>query len=200
MSNAPDGSFLFEHSHQAIDSSGGTMFYQTSEFPGLSPLVENHETIVREMLALPPTAFVDWPEAIYQGTWRVFPFYRFGEKVDACCRLCPRTTALIEQVEGMVTAGFSKLAPGVEIHPHRGYTGNVLRFHLGLIGGDQCGLKVGGETRTWHPGSNFVFDDTVQHSAWNRGGADRVILLMDILRPGADRVECPPHLRHLAFN
>jgi hypothetical protein len=79
--DAPNGSFLFEHSHQAIDSSGGTMFYQTSEFPGLSPLVENHETIVREMLALPPTAFVDWPEAIYQGTWRVFPFYRFGEKV-----------------------------------------------------------------------------------------------------------------------
>jgi len=176
------------------------MFYPLSEFPSLWRVVEGHKLIAREMLALPPNAFMDWPEAIYRGTWRVFPFYRFGKKVDICCGLCPQTTSLIERVDGMVTAGFSKLAPGVEILPHRGYTGNVLRFHLGLTGGDQCGLKVGEETKSWHPGSHFVFDDTILHSAWNRGGADRVVLLLDFLRPGAESVECPPHLRHLAFN
>jgi len=176
------------------------MFYQSSDFPSLSALVENHDLIAREMQALPPQVFLDWPEAIYRGSWRVFPFYRFGEKVEPCCRMCPETVRLIEGVEGMVTAGLSKLAPGVEIHPHRGYTGNVLRFHLGLSGGDQCGLKVGEETRTWHPGSHFIFDDTILHSAWNRGTADRVVLILDFLRPGATGVECPEHLRHLAFN
>ncbi|MFG3701739.1 aspartyl/asparaginyl beta-hydroxylase domain-containing protein [Micromonospora sp. NPDC047620] len=45
-------------------------------------------------------------------------------------------------------------------------------------------LGVGNQTRRWHEGSIFVFDDTVEHEAWNRTGETRTVLLFDFLRPG----------------
>lgn len=88
---------------------------------------------------------------------------------------------------GLTTAGFSRLAPGTHIQPHVGYTSAVLRCHLGLVVPDEgCALRVGEDTRTWAEGRCVVFDDTVEHEAWNRSGSDRIVLLVDFLRPGAD--------------
>jgi aspartyl/asparaginyl beta-hydroxylase (cupin superfamily) len=43
---------------------------------------------------------------------------------------------------------------------------------------------VGLETRSWGEGECLVFDDTVEHEAWNRSAKTRVVLLLDFLRPG----------------
>ncbi|MEV0326943.1 aspartyl/asparaginyl beta-hydroxylase domain-containing protein [Micromonospora echinospora] len=61
----------------------------------------------------------------------------------------------------------------------------VYRAHLGLVipEGD-CALRVGNQTRHWHEGSTLVFDDTVEHEAWNRTNETRTVLLFDFLRPG----------------
>ena len=45
-----------------------------------------------------------------------------------------------------------------------------------------CAIRVGRETRTWSPGSCFVFDDTQEHEAWNRAASTRVVLLFDFKR------------------
>jgi aspartyl/asparaginyl beta-hydroxylase (cupin superfamily) len=47
-----------------------------------------------------------------------------------------------------------------------------------------CGICVGGETRSWFAGQVLAFDDMVEHSVWNRSAQDRAILLIDVLRPG----------------
>lgn len=45
---------------------------------------------------------------------------------------------------------------------------------------------MGAETRTWQPGKCLVFDDTVEHCAWNDSEIERVVLLLDMLKPGAE--------------
>lgn len=177
------------------------MFESIAEFPDLKAVCDGWQAIRAELEALDQRAFLDWPEtSIYTGDWSVFPFYRFGEKVESTCDACPRTAALIEDIPGMVTAGFSRLSPGTHILPHAGYTDQVLRFHLGLTGGTECGLRVGDETRGWHPGSAFVFDDTQEHEAWNRGESDRVVLLLDFKRSSETDIAFPEHLRGVGEN
>ena len=46
-----------------------------------------------------------------------------------------------------------------------------------------CGFRVGGETREWRTGEAFVFDDTIEHEAWNRGDSLRVVLILDVWNP-----------------
>jgi aspartyl/asparaginyl beta-hydroxylase (cupin superfamily) len=55
-----------------------------------------------------------------------------------------------------------------------------LVFHLPLIVPDHCGFRVGSETRPWVPGKAWVFDDTIEHEAWNDSDQLRVILIADI--------------------
>jgi aspartyl/asparaginyl beta-hydroxylase (cupin superfamily) len=80
-------------------------------------------------------------------------------------------------------AGYSFMAPGATISPHTGYTGDVLRFHLGLIcpEGD-CALRVGKEQHGWKDREAFLFDDTEEHEAWNRTEYGRLIIIADLRR------------------
>jgi len=55
--------------------------------------------------------------------------------------------------------------------------------HLPLIVPEGCGFRVGGETREWRVGEAFVFDDTIEHEAWNRSDQDRAILIIDTWNP-----------------
>ena len=85
-----------------------------------------------------------------------------------------------------MTAGFSRLAPGAHIVPHRGYegyAGYVLRLHLGLDIPEDCTLRVGPVTKHWKEGTCFVFDDSTEHEAWNNGARPRTVLLCDFLNP-----------------
>ena len=52
-----------------------------------------------------------------------------------------------------------------------------------------CLFRVGGETREWHEGRGFVFDDTHEHEAWNHGEETRVVLIVDIWNPLLTEVE-----------
>jgi aspartyl/asparaginyl beta-hydroxylase (cupin superfamily) len=55
----------------------------------------------------------------------------------------------------------------------------VLRCHLGLVVNDRCALCVG----SWQAGRTLVFCDAEEHEAWNRGGTERVVLLLDFRNP-----------------
>ena len=174
----------------------------TVSFPFLKLLENNWKDVLEELenilyneTANEKSYFTPWHEKdIYEGGWDVFGLYAFGEKLISNCSYCPKTTALVEQVPGLVTAGFSALAPETYIKPHVGYTNEVLRCHLGLISPARssngisrehplplinCGMRVGDITYTWTPGKAFVFDDTEEHEAFNYGDRTRFILLLD---------------------
>ena len=42
---------------------------------------------------------------------------------------------------------------------------------------------MGGTTREWVPGKAWVFDDTIEHEAWNLSDTPRAILIFDIWNP-----------------
>ena len=56
-------------------------------------------------------------------------------------------------------------------------------MHLPLIIPPGCGFRVGGEQRPWEPGKAFVFDDTIEHEAWNDSDEPRAVLIFDIWNP-----------------
>ncbi len=55
--------------------------------------------------------------------------------------------------------------------------------HLPLIVPPGCTFRVGNETREWREGKLVIFDDTIEHEAWNDSKEDRVVLIFDIWRP-----------------
>ena len=65
-----------------------------------------------------------------------------------------------------------------------GWAASVYRLHLGLVVPPGCRLRVANETRDWQEGKCLVFDDTVEHEAWNDSDQVRSTLLLDFLRPG----------------
>ena len=79
-------------------------------------------------------------------------------------------------------AGPISLQPHTEISPHCGYTDLVYRCHLGLVVPENCAIRVGTETREWREGRTMFFEDSVEHSAWNRSDSVRVVLLLDFLK------------------
>jgi aspartyl/asparaginyl beta-hydroxylase (cupin superfamily) len=84
---------------------------------------------------------------------------------------------------------FSLLRPGAHIPPHNGLINTRLIGHLPLIVPGQCRLRVGNETRDWRQGKVWLFDDTIEHEAWNDSNETRVILLFEIHRPDITEVE-----------
>src|SRR5262249_19630146 len=81
------------------------------------------------------------------------------------------------------TVFFSILDAATHIPPHSGVTNTRVTVHLPLIVPADCGFRVGNETREWVPGKAWVFDDTIEHEAWNRSDAPRAILIFDIWNP-----------------
>ena len=161
------------------------MFFKSEQFEFVSTLESNYLLIEQELGQLNLEQFIAWPEkSLCEKNWEVFGLYAFGSKLKDNCRFCPETTRLIEMIPGMITAGFSWLKPGTHIIPHVGYPNRVLRCHLGLTVPDkECALRVGIETRHWQEGKCLIFDDTVEHEAWNYSKTNRIVLLIDFTNP-----------------
>ena len=58
-----------------------------------------------------------------------------------------------------------------------------LIVHLPLILPANCRFRVGNDTRDWRTGEAWVFDDTIEHEAWNDSDEVRVILIFDVWNP-----------------
>lgn len=168
------------------------MFYPLDSFDGVQQLADRWEVVRDEVEGLSKSAFMRWPETnLYKGNWTVFPLFKIGVKVARNCLLCPQTVMMLDQIPGMINAGFSSLAPRTHIAPHQGYTSEVLRCHVGLKPSENSAIRVGDEVRPWTAGSCFIFDDTIEHEAWNRGTTTRVVLLFDIKRDPDKDVRFP---------
>ena len=178
------------------------MFLDPAEFSFTSKLESHWQVIRNEFLALPNDSFDPWVQRQMHGEgWSVYGLFAAGQRIDAACRNCPKTAEILDSIDGLSLAGFSRLAPHTHIQPHVGWAESVYRLHLGLIVPTGCRLRVADETRNWQEGRCLIFDDTVEHEAWNDSDQMRGTLLLDFLRPGindfsADMV--PPEVRRYA--
>ena len=180
-------------------------WWERDAFPFLAALEDATDAIRAELLdvladetGLDP--YIDMPDtAPAAATWRAlnrsprwsaYHLYRDGARVEAHCRRCPRTLAVLEALPLMRIPGhspevlFSVLRPGTHIPPHTGVINGRLTVHLPLIVPADCGaLAVAQEAREWQEGRCLVFDDSYVHEAWNRSMETRVVLIFDLWNP-----------------
>ena len=100
---------------------------------------------------------------------------------------------LLKQIPNVRTALFSRLSPNTSLKFHTGWkdlANHVLRCHICLYipEEDKCGLEVGNsidyrETRLYSQDDIIVFDDSKLHRAFNISKEDRIVLIVDIMRP-----------------
>jgi aspartate beta-hydroxylase len=178
-------------------------FYEREEFPWLAALEAQTDVIRQELLdvvrdehAFEPyvRSGSDRPPNDYQGLldnldWSAFFLIQSGAVVSENARRCPGTMEALAKVPLAEAPGrtpsvlFSALRPGAHIPAHNGLVNTRLICHLPLITPDGCSLRVGNETRSWVQGRTLVFDDSIEHEAWNTSDSLRVVMLFDIWRP-----------------
>nr|WP_246328912.1 aspartyl/asparaginyl beta-hydroxylase domain-containing protein [Brevundimonas lenta] len=179
-------------------------FYDRALFPWLDQLEEATPVIQKELTALLAESFDDfapyiaypkgapvnqWGELNHSRKWTSLWLWRDGEKQDSVCERCPETTALLESLpmahqDGFApTAVFSALQPRTHIPAHTGSANTRLLCHLPLILPGPARFRVGNTTRDWKMGESWVFDDTIEHEAWNDADEMRVILIFDVWNP-----------------
>ncbi|PWG02396.1 aspartyl/asparaginyl beta-hydroxylase domain-containing protein [Sphingosinicella humi] len=135
----------------------------------------------------------DRPETTHKllddPSWSAFHLWRDGEPIAENAARCPATMKALEAApmprinERWPIALFSILRPGTHIEPHCGMVNTRLICHIPLIVPEGCRLRVGNETRVVEEGKPLLFDDSIEHEAWNDGDAIRAILLFEVWRP-----------------
>jgi aspartate beta-hydroxylase len=135
------------------------------------------------------TPLDQWAELNRSPRWGAFHLYYDGREVTWNAARAPKTMAAIARlpqphVQGRSPAAmFSVLQPRTRIPPHTGVANTRLVMHLPLIVPAGCGFRVGSETRAWREGEAWVFDDTIEHEAWNDSDRPRTILICDVWNP-----------------
>jgi len=178
-------------------------FFERSDFPWLDAIEAGTGAIRAEFLSIlkqeegfaPYISYANdmplnqWVELNNSPRWSAFHLYKFGKRVAENAAKCPATMALLagapqpDQPGRTPSAMFSLLKPNTRIPPHSGVSNVRLVTHLPLIIPEKCGFRVGNDTREWVPGKAWVFDDTIEHEAWNNSDQLRVVLIFDVWHP-----------------
>jgi hypothetical protein len=178
-------------------------FFDRGEFPWLEKLERHTAAIRTELLEVmkEDAAFTPYVQAnpnrpvdtqdqmLNNADWSAFYLWKDGEIVPEHAARCPKTMAALGEVplaqvnNRSPSVLFSLLRPGARILPHTGMVNTRLIGHLPLIVPEGCRFRVGNEVRPWIEGRSWLFDDTIEHEAWNDSEQVRVILLFEIWRP-----------------
>jgi len=179
-------------------------FFERADFPWLDAIeaavddirAELTTVLVADRAGLEP--YVAYPDGVPLDQWRELnksrrwsAYFLWNQSVAQAAHMarCPHTAQALKAAPQCDVAGrgptafFSILDAKTHIPSHTGVTNTRLTVHLPLMVPPDCGFRVGGETREWVPGKAWVFDDTIEHEAWNRSDAPRAILIFDIWNP-----------------
>jgi aspartyl/asparaginyl beta-hydroxylase (cupin superfamily) len=179
-------------------------FFERDASPWLDVLEAATEEIAAEAVAalrsdsagfmpyvdFPPGAPIDdWAPLNHSMDWSVYSLWHDGSTVAAHQAQCPRTCAVLAQLpmcdipNYAPGAYFSVMKPRTRLPPHTGTTNTRSIVHLPLVIPDGCGFRVGAAVRSWKKGHAWVFDDTIEHEAWNDSDETRIILIFDVWNP-----------------
>ncbi|NKB37127.1 MAG: tetratricopeptide repeat protein [Gammaproteobacteria bacterium] len=185
-------------------------FYEREQFAWLNEMEASADKIrneLTEVLAQPET-FSPYLQAdsnhlgryddglLNSEDWSALYLWEHGKLIKENAQLFPQTIealklAPLPEIRGQAPmALFSKLKAETHIPPHNGVLNTRLICHLPIIVPERCGaLRVGNEERRWHEGETLIFDDSIQHEAWNHSKEERVVLLFEIWRPELNEEE-----------
>lgn len=185
-------------------------FFDLEHFPWLETIKASTPVIRDELLALmngkespfqpyvrqaqgtPPNK---WTGLNHSLDWGATFLIEYGVVNPDVAFHCPKTLNVLNnlplcRLPGRApTAFFSLLKPHSHIPSHTGVSNVRAIVHLPLIVPEGCRFRVGGETRPWREGEPFVFDDTIEHEAWNDSDQLRAVLIFDVWNPHITAVE-----------
>lgn len=185
-------------------------FYNPDDLSWTQSLTSKIEAIVEEFeSALPKlTGFRPYIHAdgnlpinpdhplLDNSDWSAAFLAQSGSRDDALCALFPETmkaleAAPLERIPGRgPSILISRLLPGARIDAHRGFLNTRLTCHIPLIIPENCGIRVGNETRSWTSGELLIFNDSIDHEAWNNSAEERYVLIFQVWRPELSEQEC----------
>ena len=127
-------------------------------------------------------------ELVDNRDWSALFLCENGKRSDDIIARCPVAwdavqAAPLPHIVNSPTVMFSLLRPGARITPHTGTHNARLTCHLPLIVPPGCRFRVGNDVREWQEGKMMIFDDTIEHEAWNDSREDRFVMIFDIWRP-----------------
>ncbi len=168
-----------------------------SYFPWVAELEKHWEAIRDEAISIRTGEIPSLGEISFDHgriaadrRWKAFFLKGYGYRMRKNAARAPITSALIENVPGLVTANFSVMEAGGHIPRHWGMTKGMLTYHLALrVPKDRqkCRIHIEGpdtlHVLAWEEGRSFIFDDMFNHEVWNETDEDRYILLIQIKRP-----------------
>lgn len=194
----PQPTFLYFPKLPALE------FYPREHFPWL-PIVEAATDTIRAefervfaedadrlepYVAYPKGRPLDqWADLNHSRKWSAFYLWRDGVPQHEHLARCPGTAQVLSQlplhdIPGYApTVFFSILDAKSHIPAHTGVTNTRVIVHVPLVVPDSCRFRVGSETREWRPHHAWVFDDSIEHEAWNDSDVPRAILIFDIWNP-----------------
>lgn len=179
-------------------------FYERSEFPWLqdfeaqtdairgelSNALQEHQADFKPYIHYGEHMPLDqWRELNHSPRWSSYEFYKEASPIEERCQRAPHTFRAVQALPQAFVprrspvAMYSALQPHTRIPPHTGVANFRLVVHLPLVLPPGCGFRVGSETREWRIGEAWVFDDTIEHEAWNDSDEPRYILICDIWSP-----------------
>ncbi len=184
-------------------------FFDRAQFPWLDAIEAGTDDMRQEFLAAlaedegftpyltygPDVPLNQFAELNQSPRWSAYHLIKDGRVIADAAARCPRTMELLagapqpDQPGRTPVALFSLLKPRTRIPPHHGVSNARLLVHVPLIIPEGCGFRVGSQVRPWVPGQAWVFDDTVEHEAWNNSDQLRVILIFDIWHPSLNPAE-----------
>jgi aspartyl/asparaginyl beta-hydroxylase (cupin superfamily) len=178
-----------------------TQFFDSAHFEWVPALEAMTDAIRAELQAVlaDPGALKPYVEAdptrpnkghslLGDASWSAIYLWENGAPATGGLR-CPAAMAVLDRLPIPRIAGrspmalFSVLRPHTHIPPHSGMLNTRLIVHLPLIVPEGCRLRVGNDVRAVEPGKVMIFDDSIEHEAWNDSDETRVILLTEIWRP-----------------
>lgn len=121
--------------------------------------------------------------------WSALYLWKDGAIVPENAARCPATMKALQAAPIPMIPGrapnilFSQLRPRTHIPPHWGMLNTRLICHIPLIVPEGCRLRVGNHVRQVEAGKAVLFDDSIEHEAFNDSGETRVILLLEVWNP-----------------
>jgi aspartate beta-hydroxylase len=185
-------------------------YFERADFPWLDAIEAATDDIRQELTNVLISdraglqAYIDYPAGVPLDQWKELnrsrrwsAYFLWNQSVPQPSHIarCPKTSAVLGlaprcDVAGRApTAFFSILDAKTTIPAHVGVTNTRVTVHLPLIVPPGCRFRVGGTTREWVEGKAWVFDDTIEHEAWNDSETPRAILIFDVWNPFLSEAE-----------
>jgi len=175
-----------------------TFFDISSTFPELLILDSNFDTInlelrklIKSNCSIPRYHDIDRYQKTISSTqnpdkkWRTFMINLMGDFNDEALKIVPNTCKFIAEIPNLFQAFFSILDPKKSIPRHKGIYKGYIRYHLGLKVPKENTPKicVNNQDYIWKERESILFDDSWCHEVINNCKEERIVLIVDVLRP-----------------